>query len=212
MSESSAVASASSEAVDSAPKCENNESTSPAATELNPFTKRAQDQTNGTTSSTIRINSADGGLSKRTRVDEPLAMSTSFRKSTATPKEETLEEFESRIISNIFRISLEEGGHDDHKLIYLPDLRQELEEGFEPLRLSVGNLDSAILEAASKVPHNKSILDYLLPAWKRTMRAFKGLRGNAKGRDVILKEVKRLCMSNCIFAVTMPELFRLVSG
>jgi ubiquitin conjugation factor E4 B len=96
--------------------------------------------------------------------------------------------------------------------MYLPGLNEELLESREPVRLSVGTLDSAILEAASKVPHNKPVLDYLLPAWKRTTRALKGLRGHGKGKDVILKEIRRLCMSNCIFAVTMPELFGSVAA
>ncbi len=80
------------------------------------------------------------------------------------------------------------------------------------MRLSVSTLDSAILEAASQIPHNKPVLDYLLPCWKRTTRALKAARSHANvrdasGRDAILKEARRLCMSNCIFAVTVPELF-----
>lgn len=125
-------------------------------------------------------------------------------------KEETLEAFEDRALGNLFRITLDEARQHDlagHKLMYLPNLRQELQESGDPITLTVGTLDSAILEAASKIAHNKSVLDFLLPCWKRIIRALKTLRGNANGRDVILKEARRLCMSNCIFAVTMPELF-----
>lgn len=148
--------------------------------------------------------------SKRAREDSDSAIASSPpRKNNATPKEEALEAFESRILSNIFRITLEDGAHDSsgHKLLFLPNLKQELEEASEPLRLSVGTLDSAILEAASKVSHNKPVLDYLLPCWKRTTRALKGNRGHAAGRDAVMKEARRLCMSNIIFAVTMPELY-----
>jgi ubiquitin conjugation factor E4 B len=160
----------------------------------------------------IKILPADSHTKRAREDSDSITAGPPPRKSTATPKEETLEAFESRILSNIFRITLDEGGHDlsGYKLLFLPNLKQELEEAGEPLRLSVGSLDSAILEAASKVPHNKPVLDYLLPCWKRTTRALKGTRGHAAGRDAVLKEARRLCMSNIIFAVTMPELFGLV--
>lgn len=64
-----------------------------------------------------------------------------------------------------------------------------------------------ILEAASTIPNDKAVLDYLLPCWKRVVKAQKGLRGYASEKDAILKEAKRLCMSYCIFAVEMPDLF-----
>lgn len=121
-----------------------------------------------------------------------------------------MEAFESRNLSAIFRITLDPGKTTDahgHRLVFLSELRQELEEAGEPVRLSAGTLDSAILEAGSKLPHDKALLDYLLPCWKRTTRTMKGLKGYASQKDVILKEAKRLCMSNCIFALTMPELF-----
>lgn len=76
-----------------------------------------------------------------------------------------------------------------------------------PIMLTKERLDSAIVEAASTIPHNKSILDYLLPCWKRVTKALKGLKGYANFRDEILKEAKRMCMSNCIFASEVPELF-----
>jgi len=98
-----------------------------------------------------------------------------------------------------------------HKLTFLSGVRQELKESGEQIRLSVSSLDSAILEAASKIPHDKPVLDYLLPCWKRTVRALKGLRGYSSAKCIALKEAKRLCMSNCIFAVTMPELFGLLT-
>lgn len=91
--------------------------------------------------------------------------------------------------------------------IYLPNLRQELEEENVPILFSKERLDSAIMEAASTIPHKKSILDYLLPAFKRILKVLKSLRGYVTAKDAILKEAKRLCMSYIIFAVEMPELF-----
>jgi ubiquitin conjugation factor E4 B len=180
----------------------------------NPFAQLGAQQTNGTASAPNSIPLADSH-SKRAREDSDLVTaSPPPRKSTATPREESPEAAESKMLSSIFRITLEEGKVDSsgHKLIFLPNLKQELEESGEPVRLSVGTLDSAILEAASQVPHDKPLLDYLLPCWKRTTRALRTVRGHTAARDAILKEARRLCMSHCIFAVTVPELFRSVNA
>ncbi len=181
----------------------------PEAQGENPFMKLGLQPTNGSGGPPIRISPADSHAKRAREDSDPVMASPPPRKSAAAPKEETLDAFESRILGNIFRITLEEGAHDlsGHKFIFLPNLKQELEESGEPVRLSVGTLDSAILEAASKIPHSKPVLDYLLPCWKRTTRALKGIRGHANGRDAVLKEARRLCMSNIIFAVTMPELY-----
>jgi ubiquitin conjugation factor E4 B len=189
-----------------------NLTTQPEVQVENPFMKLGVQPANGSGGPPIRIAPADSHAKRAREDSDPVTASPPPRKSTATPKEETLDAFESRILGNIFRITLEEGAldHSGHKLIFLPNLKQELEESGEPVRLSVGTLDSAILEAASKIPHNKSVLDYLLPCWKRTTRALKGIRGHASGRDTVLKEARRLCMSNIVFAITMPELYGLV--
>jgi ubiquitin conjugation factor E4 B len=126
------------------------------------------------------------------------------------PADEDIDTYENRILGQIFRISLDPGQRVDasgHKLVYLPNLRRELEEENAPIRLSTDRLDSALLEACSSIPHNRSVLDYTLPCWKRITKAQKGLRGHTHARDTILKEAKRLCMSNCVFAVEVPELF-----
>ncbi|KAH9223523.1 ubiquitin elongating factor core-domain-containing protein [Leptodontidium sp. 2 PMI_412] len=131
------------------------------------------------------------------------------RASTVPVADETIEQWENRTLGNIFRITLDpqQKTEGSHKLIFLPNLRQELMEDKAPLLLTKERLDSALLEAASTISNNKSILDYLLPCWKRVVKALKGLRGYAGAKDVVLKEAKRLCMSNCIFAVEMPELY-----
>jgi ubiquitin conjugation factor E4 B len=124
--------------------------------------------------------------------------------------DESIEAYENRTLGSIFRITLDPNQTVDssnHKLIYLPNLRQELEDEQAPILLTKERLDSALLEAASAIPHSKGALDYLIPCWKRVMRTLKGLRGYASGKDAILKEAKRLCMSNCVFAVEMPEFF-----
>jgi ubiquitin conjugation factor E4 B len=152
------------------------------------------------------------------------------RKTTLPPENESIESYENKTLSSIFRITLDPKQKVDsanHKLIHLPNLQQELEDEGVPVMLTKDRLDSAIMEAASTIPNNKSVLDYLLPCWKRVnkvpfirpvkllinvsstnkYKALKALRGYASAKDVILKEAKRLCMSNMVFAAEVPELF-----
>jgi len=138
-----------------------------------------------------------------------LAATTPPRKQ--TPREESFEDYSDRILSTIFRVSVDPNktadGHG-HKLIFLSNLSQELADEGAPLKLSVERIEQAIVEGASSIPHNRPLFDYLLPCWKRVNRALKLLRGPAPEKEAMLKEARRLCFSNCIFALTMPELFR----
>lgn len=125
-------------------------------------------------------------------------------------REEKFEDWSHRVLSDIFRVTLDETQTYDNrgnKLIYLPELRAELEQSGDPIKLTASSIDSAILEAARHVPANKALLDYLLPCWKRVVRANKPARPPPPEKQAVLSEAKRLCMSNCIFALTMPEYF-----
>jgi ubiquitin conjugation factor E4 B len=125
-------------------------------------------------------------------------------------KEESLEDFSDKTLSQIFRITLDPHKHEDahgHRLLFLPDLHAELQQAGSTPRLSADMLDSAIQEAATAYPHDKPLLGYLLPCWKRVMRVIKTLRDKTPEKDAVLKEAKRLCMSNAIFALTIPALF-----
>lgn len=114
------------------------------------------------------------------------------------------------MLGDVFLVTLDEERVADARgarLTYLPELRAELEQSGEPVKLSTSSIDAALLEAARHVPSNKALLDYLLPCWKRIMRASRPTRRPTPEREAILHEAKRLCMSNCIFALTMPEYF-----
>ncbi|KAJ5725731.1 Zinc finger RING/FYVE/PHD-type [Penicillium malachiteum] len=129
-------------------------------------------------------------------------------------KPETIETFEDRTLSAVFKLTLkEEGQRDLHgQRIYLPGLRSELESESKELRISTAVLDQALLEAASNAGQG-SPLDYLLPCWKRIAKLHKGFR-RARDDDPkfqVLCEARRLCMSYCIFGITMPEMFGLES-
>ena len=178
----------------------------------NPFAKLGARPSNNGASTPVRTSSNAGSLKRpRAESDEQKPTESPAPKTHKTPQDEDINTFENRILGQIFRITLDPDHRVDasgHKLIYLAGLRRELEEDGAPVRLSTDRLDSALLEACSSIPNTRSVLDYMLPCWKRIVKSQKGLRGYANARDNILKEAKRLCMSNCIFAVEVPELFR----
>ena len=125
---------------------------------------------------------------------------------------ETLEQWEDRILGTIFRITLsEESRHDTHgnPLHFLAGTRLDLEDSGQPVRLNVGILDQALLEAASNLKQGVTPLDFLLGCWKRVSRQYKPFKKTGEGdpKFVIIKEARRLCMSYCIFAITMPDMF-----
>lgn len=93
------------------------------------------------------------------------------------------------------------------KLIFLPNLNAELNDAGDALKLSTGNLDQAILEAASLQPHNKPLMDYLLPCWKRAVKALSSAKAVDGPKLEALEEAKRLALSYCLFSFTIPDLF-----
>ncbi|KFY81594.1 hypothetical protein V500_11274 [Pseudogymnoascus sp. VKM F-4518 (FW-2643)] len=183
--------------------------TPPPPSPQSPLDRSKDKPANSSSSTTIRIAPADAA-GKRPREASGGISGPPTRKATPQAAEESPQDFENRALSTIFRITLDGENKIDssgHKLTFLPDVRQELEDNGEHVGLSVAGLDSILMEVCSKIPHNKPILEYLLPCWKRIMRSNRSLRGPAQQKDAILREAKRLCMSSCIFALTMPELY-----
>ena len=181
------------------------------ATSENPSTKLSARSSNGANTLPVRHISEKGSL-KRPRAESDGQNNTraTSLKAARPSADEDIDTYENRILGQIFRVTLDPEKRVDasnHKLIYLPNLKQELEEEEAPVRLSKDRLDSAILEACSTIPHNKPVLDYLLPCWKRITKTMKGLRGYSNAKDAIVKEARRLCLSNCVFAVEIPQLF-----
>ena len=179
-----------------------------ASPSQNPFSQLGLKQSNG---DAPKINIAPSGA-------RPVTPQKRDRPSSATGKRptsrngETTEQWEDRILGNIFRFSLDEDHRlDSHgnSLHFLQGTRQELEQANDPMRLNTGLLDQAILEAASNLPKGTTPLDYLLGCWKRVNRQYKQLRkaGEQDPKFGVAKEARRLCMSYCIFAVTMPDMF-----
>lgn len=170
----------------------------------NPFSQLAPKSPNGD-GPTINITRTGG------RPLTPMKRPTSAAGRPSSRAGESLQEWEDRVLGGIFRLTLNPHTTEDshgHHLEYVRGVREDLEQQGGPVGLSNGILDQAILEAASKVGENTP-LDYLLECWKRVSRQFRSFRGE-KVQDPkynIIKEARRLCMSYCIFAVTMPDMF-----
>jgi ubiquitin conjugation factor E4 B len=123
-------------------------------------------------------------------------------------QEVTIETWEDRTLSNIFRITLDESHIQDvhgHKLYFVAGAKGDLEDEGRPLRLTTDMLDSAILEAASNQAQG-SALEYLMSCWKRVSKVLKSLTSRTGPRFDVVKEARRLCFSYCIFAITMPDM------
>ena len=154
---------------------------------------------------TINITGAGGSLAT------PMKRLNSATGRQSSRPGESLQEWEDRVLGSVFRLILNPNTIEDshgHHLEYVKGVREDLEEQGETIRLSTGVLDQAILEAASKIG-KRTPLDYLLECWKRVSRHFRSFRAE-KVQDPkydIIKEARRICMSYCIFAVTMPDMF-----
>ncbi len=126
-----------------------------------------------------------------------------------------MEAWEDKILGGVFRLTLRSENLSDthgHNLHYVPTVKEDLEEQGEPLRLSTAVLDQAILEAASNLK-GTTPLDYLLACWKRVSRQLRGMKTSSSDpKYTIIKEARRICMSYCMFAVTMPDMFGFVAA
>lgn len=125
---------------------------------------------------------------------------------------ETSEQWEDRILGNLFKFTLDPDYQLDthgNPVHFLRSTRDELEETSQPIRLTTALLDQTILETASDLKPNTTPLDYLLSCWKRVNRQYKALRkaGEQDPQFIVIKEARRLCMSYCIFAATIPDMF-----
>ena len=123
----------------------------------------------------------------------------------------SIEIWEDKTLSSIFKITLKDGskqGSGENPSTYLPGIASELKDEGSAILLHTGILDQAILEAVSSFSEGKP-LRYLLGCWKRVSRLLRAMRVS-EGDDPkyrIVKEARRLCMSYCIFAMTIPEMF-----
>ena len=185
-------------------------SSSSSSLQQNPFSQLGIEKVNG---EPPRANVAPPGGRPLTPLKRDRPLSSSGRSSSRAG--ESPEQWEDRILGNVFRLSLDSDHHVDghgNRIHYLEATRNELEEQHEPLRLSTGLLDQVILEAASNLDKDTAPLDYLLGCWKRISRQYKALRkfGENDPKFAVIKEARRLCMSYCVFAITMPEMFELV--
>ncbi|KAF4551864.1 Ubiquitin elongating factor core-like protein [Elsinoe fawcettii] len=184
--------------------------TSPAPTQQNPFAQlglKPRESVEAKTKPKINITNSQPTAQKR----DPDGQS---RLRAAKPeKEEPIEEWEDRTLGHIFRITLKEGvTRDPHgrSLFFLKGLKGDLEDESQPLQLNTGQLDQAITEAGTLAAKTREdTFDFLLGCWKRVSRIIRGMRSTELDNPKLIrmKEARRLCMSYCMFACSMPEMF-----
>ncbi|KAF5548037.1 ubiquitin conjugation factor E4 B [Fusarium phyllophilum] len=176
----------------------------PASSSPNPFDKlgvKAEPSSSTGTSSVNRKRLAS-------EIDVAPADRPSPKPSTTQPESD--ESYADRTLSQIFRITVDPHNMvntSGQRLTFLPNLNEELNESGEPLKLSVNTLDQALMEAASSYPHDKPLMSYFLPCWKRAVKASVQFKGTEGPKFEVHEEAKRLCMSGCLFALTMPDLY-----
>ena len=124
---------------------------------------------------------------------------------------ESIDEWENKVLGGIFALTFNPNTGQSihsHSWHYIPGVKADLEEQGEAVRLSTAVLDQAIVEATLNAGKSTP-LDYLLGCWKRVSKMFRIYKGASaeNARYKIVKEARRLCMSYCIFAVTMPDMF-----
>ena len=92
-----------------------------------------------------------------------------------------------------------------HELVYLSTLKDELQEQQAALLLDTGNLEGAITEAMGQ---RAKPFEYILACFKRASRALRSTKYTADDpKHEALMETRRMCMSYCVFAVTIPGMF-----
>lgn len=119
----------------------------------------------------------------------------------------SLEDFSDSVLTDVLRATVDPAKVSEH-IVFLPELSQGLKDSNDPLKLSLDNIDSAIMEAATAWPRQKSLLSYFLPCWSRAQAQKRSPpRDTNEEKMHVLSEAKRLCISNGLFAVTVPDLF-----
>ena len=108
------------------------------------------------------------------------------------------------MLKQVYRVTLKEGETKDlhgHKLLYLEGVKSDGTD-----LLTVDNSDSILAEGASHA--QGKIFEYFLQCFKRSVRASKDPRNlGSVEKNAVLKEARRMSMSYCIFAITMPDMF-----
>jgi ubiquitin conjugation factor E4 B len=145
----------------------------------------------------------------KSKPTQPAASSDTSSQLAAKASDNSIEAWEDRTLSGVFRATLDDSRTQDthgHRLYFASAAKADLEEEDKPLRFTTDMLDSVILETASSHTQGPA-LDYLLGCWKRVSKLYKSLTNKTDAKHDIVKEARRLCFSYCIFAATMPDMF-----
>lgn len=127
---------------------------------------------------------------------------------------ETVEQFTDKLLRSTFRFSLQQDKQSDPfgPLIYLSDIREELDSENEAPIMSLQLLDQAFLYAVAHGPH-KTAFEYLIPSWRRINKQYKQYKRTEEDdpKLQVIEEARRVCLSYCHFVFTTPEIFDMSS-
>lgn len=180
---------------------------SPPPTTITPASTTAKSRINITGTLTPQKREANG---RQRSTSRPSSRSGS-RQPEVNRASETIEQWEDRILKNVFRLSLDEQRTRDdsgHELYFLAGLKEELAGEGRDLTLHVELLEQAIMEAGTNTgkipPHN-----WLFASWKRILRIGRAIKDKTADnkRWEIIQEAKRLCFNWCTLSVTTPDIF-----
>ncbi|KAF4977567.1 hypothetical protein FZEAL_5938 [Fusarium zealandicum] len=185
-------------------------SAAPAAgSSSNPFTKLGIKSGNQTEPSSSTGSFSVNRKRMASEIDDAVSADRpSPRPSNSQPESD--DAYADRVLSQIFRITVDPHNMTNthgQRMTFLSGLNQELNDAGEPLKLSVNTLDQALMEAAGMYPSDRPLMNYFLPCWKRAVKASLQHKSAEGPRFEVHEEAKRLCMSSCLFALTMPDLY-----
>lgn len=197
---------------DSEPQHQSNEQASQSQQQQRTHTEKPQETSSDTadnSSPVPRITVRPSAPTQNADTGSPKPLKTASSRPT-----ETIEQFTDKLLRSTFRFSLKQDERSDHNgsLIYLSDIREELDSENEAPVLSLELLDQAFLFALTNGPQ-RTPSEYLIPCWRRINRQYKQYK-RLDGDDPkfhVLEEARRVCLCYCHIAFAMPEIIDIPS-
>ena len=191
-------------------------SSKPAGSEANPFKQMNVPPNSKVADNATSKSTGSSSVVRRKRSASEIddgrpATSHPPRNPASQASTETDEDYTHRMLTNIFKVTADPLVMSDpqgQRLVFLQNLNQELNDSGMPLKLCQKHLDQTIIEACNLWPVDKPIMNYLLPCWKRAVQAANKNKVTEGPRFFLHEEAKRLTMSNAMFSLSIPQLFK----
>jgi len=125
---------------------------------------------------------------------------------------QSLSVWQDKFLRSTFRFTFDPDQTQDHhgnRLNYIRGVREELEESGLPRMMSPELLDTAIIEIGSNLDPKLTPVNYLIPCWRSLSQAWNRTWKSKPSdpRREVVETARRLCLSYCIYAISMPDMF-----